>query len=262
MVFAQRIVLKVTLIVLLLGVIITVIPTSVAFAEGTITPVIPVTKAISSLTLPHTTFNGIIWNGKYYWTMDMKNCALVKIEASTKKVTSIKFEPRNPKGLAWDGKYFWCADDATKTLFQIEPESGKTVQKLQLDLEVQDATLEGLAWDGKYLWFAYYAGWSSKICKLDITTGEVVLSIYADGYPKGLATNGKYIWTICNNGKNPASISQHLISDDPIKMQKSLVYLGKLPGKDPAGIFFDSKYFWVIDREKGVLQQVYLPPKQ
>lgn len=224
---------------------------------------LPKSNIISTIEIPEFYIQGIALAKDHLWGIDSKKRELLKIDMRTRKIVdSVRTEVKSPRGLAWDGKYFWSADNETKMVHQIDPSSGKIIRSLDVPIygKKESAVLEAVAWDGKYLWVAYSAGWSSRIHRMDIETGEVVLSLFADCYPRGLATDGKYLWVMCYNlGKYPGVIDQRSISDDSGKMNLSRKFLVRTIGKEPTGISFDGKYLWVADKEMKSLQRIELP---
>lgn len=224
---------------------------------------LPKNNIISSIEIPEFYIQGLAPADDYLWGIDSKKRSLLKIDTRTKKIVdSIRTEVRSPRGLAWDGKYFWSVDNENKMVHQISPSNGKIVRSLDVPIDGRkdSAVLEAVTWDGKYLWVAYSAGWSSRIHRMDAETGEVVMSMFADCHPKGLATNGKYLWVLCYNfGKYPGVIDQRIITDDPGKMSLSRKFLVRTSGKEPTGMAFDGKYLWVADRELKSLQRIELP---
>lgn len=224
---------------------------------------LPKSKVVSTIEIPEFYIQGIVMVKDHLWGIDSKRRALLKIDIQTKKIVdSLTTEVRSPRGLAWDGKYFWSADNETKMIHQIDSITGKIIRSLDVPIygKKESAILEAVTWDGKYLWVAYSAGWSSRIHRMDIETGEIVLSMFADCYPKGLATDGKYLWVMRYNlGKYPGVIDQRTIMDDPGKMTLSRKFLVRTLGKEPTSVTFDGKYLWVADRERKSLQRIELP---
>lgn len=223
-------------------------------------PQLPESKVVSTIKIPDTIPQGLLFVKDYLWVINSKERALLKIDVKTKRIVDVVKTPiTSPRGLAWDGKYFWCADNKTKMVHQINPSNGKIVRLLEVPIygDKESAVLEAVAWDGKYLWVAYAAGYSSRIHKMDIETGEVIQSMFANCHPKALATDGKYLWVVSyNRGRRPGFISQRMIMDDANKMNASRIFLSKTPGKEPTGITYDGKYLWVADKKMKVLQKI------
>lgn len=229
-------------------------------------PRLPQSRVISTIKVPETYPQGLVLVKDHLWIIDSKSRALLKIDEKRKKVVdSLKTTITAPRGLAWDGKNFWCADNKTKMVHQIDPLSGKIIRSVKVPIygKQESAVLEAVAWDGKNLWIAFGAGWSSRICKMDVNTGEIVQSMFANCYPRGLATDGKNLWVVSyNQGKYPGVVSRRTIMDDSKKMNLSRAFLCRVPGKEPTGITFDGKYLWVADKDMKSLQRIELLPKR
>lgn len=229
-------------------------------------PELPESKVISTINIPETYPRGVVFVEDYLWVIDSKERALLKIDVETEKVVdSLGTTVTAPRGLAWDGNYLWFTDDKAKMVHQIDPTSGEIIRSLEVPIygKKESAVLEAVSWDGKYLWVAYSAGWSSRIHGMDVNTGEVVQSMFANCLPRGLATNGEYLWVVSyNQGKYPGAVSQRTIMDDPDKMNLTRVFLFRTEGKEPTGITFDGTHLWVADKELKSLQKIELPSER
>jgi len=224
---------------------------------------LPQSKVVASIEVPSTNPQGIVLVKDQLWIIDSKTRALHKIDTKAKRIVdSLKTSVAAARGLAWDGEYFWCADNKTKTVHQINSSTGQTIRTLKVPIygKRESVALEAVASDRKYLWVAIGAGWSSQIFKMNANTGEVVQYMYANCYPRGLATDGKHLWVVSyNQGKYTGVISRRTIMDDSKKMNLSRVFLCRTQGKEPTGIVFDGQYLWVSDKEIKSLQKIELP---
>jgi DNA-binding beta-propeller fold protein YncE len=223
-------------------------------------------KVVSTIEIPEIYPQGVVLVKDQLWVINSKEKTLLKIDVKTKRIVDVVKTPlTSPRGLAWDGKYFWYADNKNKMVHQIDPSDGKIVRSLKVPVyeEKLSVVLEAVAWDGKHLWIAIGAGWSSLICRMDATTGEVIQSMFANCYPRGLATDGKYLWVVSyNQGKYPGVVSRRTIMKDSKKMNLSRIFLCRTQGKEPTGIAFDGKYLWVADKEMQSLQRIELPSER
>jgi len=217
-------------------------------------------RIVLTIALPEIAPQGAALVQDAIWTIDSRTKALQKIDIEKKKVVStIRLEMREPRSLAWDGKTFWIADNGTKMVHQFDPGTRAILRSFIVPLAAEDkrAVLEAVAWDGKDLWVGYFAGWSSRILRMNVESGEVIQSMFAEGHPAALASDGKSLWMISSNqGKYPGAVTQRTIMDDPVKMNLSQKFVGRTPGKDPAGIAFDGTYLWIIDRGLKALHKV------
>lgn len=208
-------------------------------------------KIIESIRIPDTMPRGLVMARKALWAVDTKAKALKKINLETKAVVSeVPLRVREPRGVAWDGNRFWVVDNREKAVHQVDPESGTILRTFEvpIDFDKKRAVLEAAAFDGKYLWVAYFAGWSSKILKMDAETGEVLQSMFAKGHPRALATDGRRLWMVSyNQGKYTGVISERTIMVDTDQMNLSQKFIGRTPGKQPLGMAYDGRDLWITD---------------
>lgn len=194
----------------------------------------------------------VTWDGKALWLADNNTKEIYKLDPEDGSViTSFRLTVEEAKALAWDGSHLWVLDNKTKMICKLDPSNGNIVTKIEAPAPVGEGpwSLEGLTWDGKYLWVAYYAGFSSKINQVDPGDGTIIQSFFSDSYPRGLASDGKNLWSICYNGeKLPATIDVRHISEKSFDMAKSRSFSANLPTKDTTSLTFDGKYLWSIDK--------------
>ncbi len=96
---------------------------------------------------------------------------------------------------------------------------------------------------------AYAAGFSSSFSQIDTESGTVVRSVFADCDPRGLASDGEYIYSICYNGpKFPAKIDKRKILDKEQEMLRSRAFIKDLAVNDPSGLAYDGNFLWYVDR--------------
>lgn len=194
----------------------------------------------------------VAWDGEFLWLADNSTKKIYKLQPSDGSViTSFRLLVEEAKALTWDGSHLWVLDNKTKMIYKLNPSNGNIVSQIKAPAPEGEGpwSLEGLAWDGKYLWVAYFAGFSSKLNQVDPKDGAVVQSFFSDSYPRGLSSDGENLWSICYNGENlPATIDVRRISEKSFDMVKSRTYLANIPAKDVAGLAFDGRYLWSIDK--------------
>jgi hypothetical protein len=95
---------------------------------------------------------------------------------------------------------------------------------------------------------------------MDVETGQVTLSMFANGLPRGLASDGKRLWMVSYNmGKYTGVVTERTIMDDAEEMNLTVRILGRTPGKEPTGLDFDGRDLWVADGELKSVHKVALP---
>lgn len=219
---------------------------------------LPESKVVTSLRIVEVNPQGVAVVKSSLWLLDARGPQLVQVDPkSGKKLSSVRISVESPRGLTWDGAHFWCGDNKTKTVHQLDTSTGKVVRSLKVPIEgrAEAAILEDIAFDRKQLWVAYAAGYSSRIQKIDMQTGEIVQSMFANCHPKGITVDGERLWVVCyNRGQRASVLSVRTIMDDPAKMNASRVFLSKTPGLEPTGVAFDGQHLWLTDKELKVVQ--------
>lgn len=207
---------------------------------------------------------GIAWQGKYLWVLDGEKKKIDQFDPTLDKpgpvrsldlTQALDFDLKKLKGLAFDGKALWVADEAKKTLMKINPEDGKMEKPIKMEIPVDKGfdSIEGITWDkkAKALWVAIYAGYSSSFNQIDPETGKKTRSVFADCHPRGIATDGEYLWSICYNDKKfPSKIDKRKIQDKEYEMFHSRTFVKDIPKEaEPNGLVFDDTHLWYADRE-------------
>ena len=214
-----------------------------------------------SLQMPGQILQGITWDGKNLWVLDEQAKKLTSVDPrSGAPVRSLALTLRQPKGLTFDGHLLWTADEETRNIYALNPESGQTVKTIKMEIPGDKGfkSFEGMAWDGKYLWTAFFAGFSSTYNRIDPETGRIIKSIFADCNPRGIASDGVYLWSICYNGEHlPSKIDKRKILDKEHEMLGSRVFIKDVDVKDPSGLAYDGQYLWYSDRTTKKIFKIY-----
>ncbi|MHA1126139.1 MAG: YncE family protein [Candidatus Heimdallarchaeota archaeon] len=195
---------------------------------------------------------GIAWDGKTLWIIDRETKLLYNLSKDKKEIIR-KFNPsiNEPRAITWDGQFLWCIDDKEKTINKISLEEKKIITSFKAPMPKGKGvkSLEGLAWDGNYIWITCYAGWSSTTYQIDPMNGETIQSFFCGCWPKGIATNGKVLWTLCYTmSKRSAKIDRRMISDITKEMKRSRKFVFDLPKiSKPKGLVFDGKRLLILD---------------
>lgn len=225
-------------------------------------PRVPEARPIASLPIPAAR-QGLTAVEGHLWTIDTRTGVLLKIRASDgKTVATLRSPVAKPRALAWDGKALWCAGARGDRLYRIDPKEGRLLKSLPAPkLKASSSTtLEALAWDGGHLWVGIAAGWSSSLIQVDPESGKVLQSIFAEGYPRALASDGKSLWMAnYNEGKSPSMLARWTILKDATKMSLTHTFVACLPGRDPSGLTWDGKGLWYADRGMKAFQKLRLP---
>ncbi|MBI1811070.1 MAG: glutaminyl-peptide cyclotransferase [Nitrospirae bacterium] len=206
-----------------------------------------------SIPLPGLKPQGITWDGKHLWVVEKKKKKVYRLDPRSGAILqTFAVDLKKPKGLAFDGKSIWVADEETMKIHALDPQSGQIVKTIPMEISKEKGfkSFEGMTWDGKHLWTAIYAGFSSSFNQIDTESGRIVKSIFAECNPRGIASDGKYIWSICYNGENlPSKIDKRKILEKEHEMLRSRMFIRDIEGRDPVGLAYDGKYLWYTDRQ-------------
>lgn len=174
--------------------------------------------------------------------------------AKKTRIGSFTTELKTVAAATWADKELWVLDQDTAKIYQLEPRRGTVIRGIPAPKPEGEGewSYEGVTWDGEYLWVAYFAGFSSKLNKVDRETGEVVQSFYADAHPRGIYSDGKYLWTLCYNGeKLPSVVDKRALVAKAFDMVKDREFIGKVEVVNPRGLAFDGERFLTLDLDKG-----------
>ena len=224
---------------------------------------LPDPKVLSTLKVKGINPVGVVMLEGKLVVVDSASAKISKYDAKNKTlIETIQLAVSSPRGLATDGKTMWVADNAAKKVLQIEPKTGEVLKSFEvpIDADKEHTSIEAIACDGNYLWVALGAGWSSKILKMDADTGELILSVFAECWPRGLAIDGNSLYILAyNNGVYQGSVNRMIISEDAKEMSLSNKLLCRTPGYEPSGIAVDGKDLWISDKESKSIQKISLP---
>lgn len=238
--------------------------------EKPVTDVVkPVPSQDYSIKIPDVErIEGVAWDEgkKNLLVLDSERKKIHWIDPISGTVTqSVKLDQKNLKGLAFDGKALWVADEEQRTLIKIDPEDGKAEKPINMEVPADKGfdSIEGITWDreAKALWVAIYAGYSSSFNLIDPEKGKIRRSVFADCHPRGIATDGEYLWSICYNDKKfPSKIDKRKIHDKEFEMFHSRTFVEDIPKEvEPNGLAFDDIHLWYADRDTKTVVR-FTPP--
>lgn len=223
-------------------------------------PTVP--KPVLEFSSPGPSPEDLAWDGSHLWVVDSETHLLYRVDPATgKSVRELEIEAERPQGVTWDGKNLWVLDQEAGIILRLDPETGEetgSIEAPRLDMEGPWSTT-GLTWDGKFLWAAIGAGWCSSFNCIDPESGEIVVSFFPQCDPRGLASDGTYLWTIAYNGEElPSKLDRRQLSDDLEKMAQSqeLLFDLDLEVKDPTGLAYGDGILWAVDRAQRRIFQV------
>ncbi|OOP56764.1 MAG: hypothetical protein AYP45_07025 [Candidatus Brocadia carolinensis] len=226
---------------------------------------------------------GIAWQGDYLWVLDDERKIIDRFDTTLEELSpdpKYSIDLAQPsggglkkfKGMAFDkgAEVLWVAAEETNIntkkmvplLIMIDPTKGQTIKTVEMDTPADKGfiSVEGITWDGKYLLVAIYAGFSSSFNWIDPMTGKIKRSIFADCNPRGIATDGDYLWSICYNKKRfPSRIDQRKIEDEEHEMLRSREFIKDLPEAESIGLVFNGTDLWYADKIAEKVNRVILP---
>ncbi len=224
---------------------------------------LPEAKVLSTLKVAKINPVGVVMLEGQLVVVDSASATISKYDTKNEEPKeTVQLAVKSPRGLATDGKSMWIADNTAKKVLQIDPKTGAVLKSFEvpIDADKEHTSIEAIACDGNYLWVALSAGWSSKILKMDAENGQLILSVFAECWPRGLATDGKTLYIVAyNSGVYPGSVNKMTISEDAKQMNLSNKFICRTPGKEPTGIALDGKELWISDKESKSVQKIILP---
>ena len=109
-------------------------------------------------------------------------------------------------------------------------------------------SLTAMTWDGSHLWTAISAGFSSSLNRIDPASGEILQSVFADCDPRGIASDGSSLWTLCYNGeRHPAKIDRRPILPKEHEMLQQRRFIHDTELQEPGGLAYDGQHLQVLD---------------
>lgn len=208
---------------------------------------------------------GLAWDGTNLWVVDGETRLLQRVNPTTgETVRTFEIEIGQPGDVTWDGKNLWVLDEAEGMILRLDPRTGKRTGAIAAPKRTVEGpwSITGLAWDGKFLWVAISAGWGSSLNRIDPESGEVVMSFFPQCDPRGLASDGKHLWTIAYNGeKQPPKLDRRLLADEVGKMAQSQELLFDLKVKDPTSLTYAEGRLWVADRAEKRIVRIAAQPE-
>ena len=150
--------------------------------------------------------------------------------------------------MTWDGSYLWCSDDDSIKIYKIDPTDGSIISSITAPHIILrggfHSPISGLAWDGQYLWSSYFAGYSTKIVKVDPKDGSILGGDFIYGVPIGLASDGTYIWyTDDRGGRGLGVIFKYRIHNNDLWWISNF----EIPLYFPTGLAYEDGHLWLAD---------------
>ena len=85
---------------------------------------------------------------------------------------------------------------------------------------------------------------------MDPASGEIVRSIFADCDPRGIASDGSTLWTVCYNGPHrPSKIDRRPVLAQEHEMLRQREFIQDAALDDPRGLVLDGEHLRVLDRK-------------
>lgn len=106
-------------------------------------------KILQAQELPFSRPMGVVFDGKYFWTVDEETKKLVSFNANDgTAIVELSSPAPGSKGLAFDGKYFWVANHLRNEIYMVDPENGYVLNILEAPGEY----VEDITYANNHLW--------------------------------------------------------------------------------------------------------------
>jgi DNA-binding beta-propeller fold protein YncE len=224
---------------------------------------LPEAKVLSTLKVTKINPVGIVMFEGLLVVVDSAGSTINKYDIKKAKLKeAVQLAVKSPRGLATNGRTLWIADNTSKKVHQIDPGTGAILKSFEvpIDADKEHTFIEAIACDDSFLWVALSAGWSSKILKIDAETGQLIISVFAECLPRGLAIDGKTLYILAyNKGVFKGNVNKMTISDNVKEISLSNTLICQTPGYEPSGIAIDGNDLWISDKRSKSIQKISLP---
>lgn len=207
---------------------------------------------LSSFRVPIAKPMGLAWDGKKFWSYDIRNKKLVSFNAEQGDiVTAFDLPLSFGIGVGFDGEMLRVVDSPEKKVWRINPMTGETVSYNEVDI----AQPVGIFWTPELTYIADSKG-EGRIAVLDSTTFTQLGVLPAPGKnPFAITLDEKCLWV--TNTINPHSSDTATINCLDPSTGKVLSYFRFKEGrKSLTGIAKVGDDLWVISNSTQKIYQL------
>jgi len=221
----------------------------------------PLSAAVSAIPIPAPPTDlrscSLASSDRFLWVLDRATKKVLRFElAHGTALGSFGVAALQPVALAFDGTSLLLADQQRQRLYFLDPSTGVERRSVPLPMprDKGPGSVEAMSWDGESLWTAIFAGQSSSFNEINIASGKIVRSIFANCIPLGLAVVKHRLLSLCYRAKNlPPALAEHdLSSPDNATVELSRKWL---PLLDTVGRVIALSYdgrgrLWCVDPDR------------
>lgn len=205
-------------------------------------------EILSSFDAPCDAPGDLAWDGLHLWLLDTQAAKVYRIDPISGAVESeVALATPSPMAIAFEGERLWIASDMEHGFTRFDLAHGEIELVLpapRIGGSDDRVRLGGLAWADGALWSGQIAGWSSRIQRIDPSTGQVQRWFFSTGYPVAIETDGHRLWTATpTSGGDLGRIFQHDLATNDYQTHFNA------PGQHTAGLAFDGRDLWCADSE-------------
>jgi DNA-binding beta-propeller fold protein YncE len=213
-------------------------------------------KIVSTFPAPGPRSQDITWDGVHFWVVDDSTDFICELDSENLSVLGSFPAPHGRlQGIAWDGSHLLAVPFDSLLVYVLDRDSTTIISTYDLKrpFEYYGHRATGIATLDSHIYCCFYAGFSSKISKIDIDKGIFEFINFTGVYPLGLVLYDRYL-LCCGDigGKNNGKIEGYDIHNNPLRC----LFEFSVPCKYPSGITSDGEYIWVIGRDTNLIYKI------
>ena len=213
---------------------------------------------------------GLAWDGATFWASNREGeeSGIYRFdEAARAWERQLRWQGGHLGPIAWSDRGLWVVDEERKMIFLVDLISRKPISQIAIPPAAlhQPPAITGLTWDGSSVWLVTGCGLCSSYYRLDPTSGDILARFFPRCYPRGLAFDGDFLWTVGYNlpGRPPRLSRRRLDDRNPatvLSSQRLLRFIsvgGEPFPQDPTALAVRGDgSLWVVDRATSVIFEV------
>jgi len=185
---------------------------------------------------------GLVWDGIYFYTIDMKRDRIFKLHPKTLQlISSFPVLSSNPSNLAYNNGYLWVIEKDTNVIFQLDSSSFSTIRMLKLDY-LEDEEMCDLAFYDNKFWILSRHSEGTHISVVDnLSKGNLKTYDLPGTDPAGIEWADDFLWYAENSS---GTIYRYAYGDRLVPVDEY-----QSPTRDMAGFAYLCNELWIMEKE-------------